>query len=166
MTTKDPGKKAQIRKVKFTRTEDLRLIELVNRFGCSDWKTITNQMKNRTIRQCRERWRHYLSPFISHEPWTAAEDALLTQKIAEFGNQWPEIAKSFPARTSVNVKNHWLALTRQNRIHGQKTPPDSSPRQDLPADPLFDEDSDNGESQSNDPSTELFRRPARPAGWG
>jgi hypothetical protein len=155
MMTKSPDEQSPIRKVKFTGAEDLRLIELVNRFGCADWKLITNHMKNRSVRQCRERWRHYLSPFVSHQPWTAAEDALLRQKVSDFGTKWIQITQFFPARTTVNLKNHWLAINRQPKP--VKPPPVPAPVRAPPsAGPLFDQEAEKPTSFWNEPDIDWF----------
>lgn len=101
-------------KLKFSQDEDQKLIELVNQYGENDWGTITLFMKGRNIRQCRERWKHYLSPEVSNAPWTEMEDALLNQKYLEFGPKWKKIAEFFPNRTYINVKNRFLLKKRHN----------------------------------------------------
>jgi hypothetical protein len=104
-----------IRKLKFTGDEDLKLVEIINELGCLDWRTIASRMKNRSVRQCRDRWCQYLNPFISHFPWTDIEDALLRQKVAEYGTKWSKIAVFFPARTKINLKNRWRMIGHQCR---------------------------------------------------
>ena len=97
------------RKHKFTPEEDETLKQLVAQFG-QDWKTIASVLKNRSARQCRDRWKHYLSPEISRRPWTQDEDRLLIQKFRELGRQWAVIAKFFPERTDIHIKNRWATL--------------------------------------------------------
>jgi hypothetical protein len=92
-------------------------MELINILGCTDWQGIASQMKNRTVRQCRERWVHYLNPLVSHNPWTADEEALLEQKVAEFGTKWTLISKFFHARTDINLKNRWMMMKRHRSKH-------------------------------------------------
>ena len=101
------------RKSKFTPDEDSKLIQLVNQFGENKWSLIVSFMDGRNVRQCRERWRHYLSPSISKAPWTMMEDYLLDQKYAEFGPKWKKIAEFFPNRTDINIKNRFLLKQRR-----------------------------------------------------
>ena len=98
-------------KHKFTPEEDERLTLIVKQFGESNWKMIAEQMGTRNCRQCRERWKNYLSPNVCKDPWTPQEDTLLQEKYKEYGSQWSLIAKFFPSRTDVNLKNRWVVLT-------------------------------------------------------
>lgn len=101
-------------KIKFSQEEDQKLIELVNLYGENNWGTITLFMQGRNIRQCRERWKHYLSPYVSNAPWTEIEDQLLIQKYIEYGPKWKKIAEFFPKRTYINIKNRFLLKKRHN----------------------------------------------------
>jgi hypothetical protein len=100
---------------KFSKEEDELLKTLVNRAGETDWHVVAARMKNRTARQCRERWKHYLSPEISTGPWTEEEDELLLQKVKEMGSQWSRIARFFANRTDITVKNRWISLNSQQK---------------------------------------------------
>lgn len=100
-------------KSKFTPQEDQMLSDLVARFGENDWKAISFCMRTRSVRQCRERWQHYLSPRVVNVPWTAAEDFLLDQKYMELGPRWKAIAQFFPHRTDIQVKNRVLLKQRR-----------------------------------------------------
>lgn len=101
------------KKIKFTPDEDAKLHDLVQQYGDNDWSTIASFMNGRNKRQCRERWRHYLSPQVSTEPFTEEEDALLHYKYLEYGHRWKLIATFFPNRTDITIKNRWLFLHRQ-----------------------------------------------------
>ena len=98
-------------KRKFTPEEDEKLAFIVSQCGESNWKRIAEQMGTRNCRQCRERWKNYLCPNVCKEPWTQEEDELLQEKYKELGSQWSVIAKFFPSRTDVNIKNRWVVLT-------------------------------------------------------
>ena len=89
------------------------LCELVARFGEDNWKLVSMCMRSRSVRQCRERWRNYLSPRVVNAPWTVAEDFLLESKFREFGPKWKTIAAFFPMRTDIQVKNRILLKQRQ-----------------------------------------------------
>jgi hypothetical protein len=146
-------RKHEIHKLKFTSAEDFKLIDLVRRFGCGNWEAIAPFMQNRTSRQCRERWTHYLNPFVSHRPWSAAEDELLFRKVAECGRKWTQIVPFFPTRTSVNLKNHWMTL--QRRTSRPADEPASAPTTTRPP-ATFDEFLDNFEPMWNNEVRDWF----------
>ena len=93
---------------KFLPEEDQRLRELVAIHGESSWDIVSKNMKNRNQRQCRERWKHYLSSSRPKAPWTNEEDELLYQKMTELGPKWTKIAKFFDGRTDIQVKTRWM----------------------------------------------------------
>lgn len=100
---------------KFTAEEDARLIELVRIHGNKAWKKIASIMKTRTTRQCRERYINYLSPSVTNGPWSAQDDQLLIEKVQEMGPKWSKIAKFFPSRSDVNVKNRYALFVSKGR---------------------------------------------------
>ena len=130
---------------KFTKSEDIVLINLVNELGTRDWDIIAARMPNRNARQCRERYLNYLSPNLSHEPWTPEEDRLLEQKLKEFGAKWVNISKYFKNRTDTMLKNRWLVLARRlnttiqrrkNSSQQQKQETKASDKASIPQPPL------------------------------
>ena len=100
-------------KSKFTTEDDARLKFFVSRLGVNKWFEVSVCMGNKSTRQCRERWKTYLSPEISHEDWTYEEDALLYAKYLELGRKWSLIAKEFPNRTDTAIKNRCMVLLRR-----------------------------------------------------
>jgi N-glycosylase/DNA lyase len=117
LRTDNAGQRRPSRR-KFDKTEDDALVSLVARFGEQNWSFIAGFMDRRTARQCRERYKNYLSPSITNRPWLPEEDALLAEKVAEFGQKWARITAFFEGRSDVNVKNHWATITSRNeRVH-------------------------------------------------
>lgn len=104
-----------ISKRMFTKQEDSLIICLVSQYGINNWKQVSSRMINRTPRQCRERWKYYLSPNVDNKPWTIEEDQLLEELTKTLGNQWAQIAKHFENRTCINVKNRKCLLQRMNQ---------------------------------------------------
>lgn len=100
-------------KIKFTREEDNVLTQLVEKYGVGDWDRISKDMKNRTPRQCRERWINYISPELSNEPWSVEEDQLLDELYAEYGSRWHKIAEFFPNRSGNCVRNRYKLRQRR-----------------------------------------------------
>ena len=95
----------------FTKEEDIRLIQLVKEYGENDWKLIASKMPDRNVRQCRERWKHFLSVLESKNiPFTLEEDELIRKKVIEFGHAWTRIAEFFPGRSDYQIKNRWFKI--------------------------------------------------------
>jgi hypothetical protein len=105
-------------KSKFTPEEDAFLRSLVAQFGTDNWQRVAIAMPGRNPRQCKERWYNYLCPLIQNSPWTQAEDDLLRQLVGEHGQKWVRIAKFFPLRTDINIKNRYVLLTRRAKTGG------------------------------------------------
>lgn len=97
---------------KFSAVEDNKLTMLVRQYGACNWNMISNFMTGRTSRQCRERWKYYLSMPIKNGNWTPEEDSLLIQKYKEIGPHWVEMATYFDSRTDINLKNRFNRLQR------------------------------------------------------
>jgi hypothetical protein len=74
------------------------------------------------MRQCRERYKNYLSPRLSTGPWSDSEDELLKLKVAEFGPKWAKIAYFFTGRSDVSLKNHWAAISGRDRRVPRQSP--------------------------------------------
>jgi hypothetical protein len=102
-----------IQRMKFTSDEDSRLLELCERAGpWKDWSQISNELGNRTPRQCRDRYKHYLNPELRTEEWTPEEDALLEAKVGAYGTRWNRIALFFHNRSEMALRNRWLFMSR------------------------------------------------------
>lgn len=102
---------------KFNPDEDELLQKLVAQYGTNSWDIVASKMKGRNIRQVRERWSHYLCSKTAKRPWTPEEDALLLQKVQEFGTKWTKIITFFTDRTDIQAKTRWLRLTNRRTIH-------------------------------------------------
>lgn len=108
------GKKGH--RSKFTEIEDTLMRVFVAQFGTENWQLIASKMGNRTARQCRDRWKHYLCPMTNTTEWTEAEDDLLMCNYRVLGPHWGHLATLFPGRTSVGVRNRCCKLLRQSHM--------------------------------------------------
>ena len=95
----------------FTNEEDEKLKILIQQYG-DDWKKISKEMKDRNIRQCKERYLHYLSPNIKRSEWSSKEDFSLIKLIDEHGKKWKIFEKHFPGRTEIDIRNRFNVLAR------------------------------------------------------
>jgi hypothetical protein len=85
----------------------------VAKHGENHWTDVSLELGTRSARQCRERFRNYLSPNLKNEPWTDAEDQVLAEKFGIFGPKWSVIVGFFPTRSEVNLKNRWTQLSNR-----------------------------------------------------
>lgn len=105
----------------FTEEEDNLISQLVKCFGENNWSAVSQHMKqnnfDRNIRQCRDRYYHYLNPKIKNSEWTTEEDELLMENVKKNGNRWKKMEKFFPGRTEVSLRNRYnLLIRKQNKI--------------------------------------------------
>ena len=91
----------------FQKDEDERLINILTENPGLTWKEVSNLIKGRSPKQCRERWVNYLSPDLKKSEWLENEDRLLIQLINSIGNKWSEILNFFPNRSYSDVKNRY-----------------------------------------------------------
>jgi hypothetical protein len=96
------------KRAKFLPEEDAQLRELVRLHGTLNWPVVAAKMPGRDVRQCRDRWKHYLSSEKPVDSWTPEEDNLLYEKMQLHGPLWTRLAGFFPGRTDFQVKARWM----------------------------------------------------------
>jgi hypothetical protein len=112
----------KITRVKFTAGEDVSLRQLVDACGTNAWPEIASRMGTRTVRQCRDRWNHYLSTAPGSIPWTNDEDTRLLQMVEQVGVRWKTVAGSLPQRSETDVKQRWFSLFRVSGSRPRRDP--------------------------------------------
>ena len=103
----------------FTRSDDLKLIELVGQFG-KRWRSISQCIPGKTSRQCRERYNNYICPDSCIIVWTDEEDQLLLKKYEQFGPQWSIILTFFSNRNVNQIKSRCFKLISKQRQRAKK----------------------------------------------
>jgi hypothetical protein len=108
---------------KFLPEEDIKLRELVAIHGPNAWEIVAAGLPGRNVRQCRERWKHYLSSDRLNAAWTPDEDRLLFEKIGSIGPKWTRLATFFPGRTDIQVKARWMqTFAHMSDLHVKNRP--------------------------------------------
>ncbi|GLD98100.1 hypothetical protein PINS_up006797 [Pythium insidiosum] len=112
--------------VKWTKEEDARLREAVQRFGGKNWKRIAETLSHgRTDVQCLHRWNKVLKPGLVKGPWTPEEDRVLLSLIKRYGVgkiRWCDIALHLPGRIGKQCRERWCNHLDSSIRKGQWTP--------------------------------------------
>lgn len=114
------GKKAKCKQgaqPKFSESNDLKLKALVEQHGTFSWSLIAKNFKNKSAKQCKDRWFNYLSPDIRRDPWEPHEDKMLEDLVKQLGTAWKKIAPHLDRRSPGDIRFRYLKLQRHKKKH-------------------------------------------------
>ncbi len=106
-------------KGKWTSDEDDRLRAGVSRLGENRWPEVSEQyVRTRSSKQCRERWKHYLST-NKDTPWNFMSDSLLLELYNKRGPNWRAISRFIPGKSETNVKSRFNYLMSNDGVYAK-----------------------------------------------
>jgi hypothetical protein len=100
----------------WTKEEDMKLMELVKKFGAEKWSNISSYLPGRLGKQCRERWFNHLNPEVRKTGWSKEEEWMLFLLHRKYGNSWSILSEKIPGRTDNTIKNHWNSIMKKNIV--------------------------------------------------
>lgn len=104
---------------KWSYEEDLRLTELVNKFGSKNWRGISEGMTNRSAVQCLHRWTKILMPGLIKGPWTVDEDRKLMNWVKSNGcSKWSACADTIKGRSGKQCRERWFNTLNPSVMKG------------------------------------------------
>lgn len=90
--------------------------ELPKRFS---WIKVSNYVKTRTRKQCRNRYINNLHPFLKRTPWTLKEDHYLKELQLMQPNCWQKISKQLVGRSPNEIKMRSKSLKLNEKAEKQ-----------------------------------------------
>lgn len=98
----------------WSHSEDILLIDLVDKFGLKDWSRISNYIPGRSNKSCRERYMMRLK-FQKRAVgnWRPNEDKNLQALVERFGTNWSLISAHFSERNSHQLRNRYELLKNE-----------------------------------------------------
>jgi hypothetical protein len=107
---------------KWTKNEDSRLTDAVEKHNGKDWVAISSLVPGRTKHQCYRRW-HGILDSKSDETtarkgqWTKDEDGKLTDAVEKYnGKNWAAISELVQGRTEKQCNDRWVKSLAPSRI--------------------------------------------------
>ena len=96
-------------KHRWTKEEDIKLREGIDKLGEQNWKAIAQEYlgNNRTDIQCLHRWKKVLKPGLVKGPWSTEEDSIIISLKGQGGLKWSEIATRIPGRMGKQCRERW-----------------------------------------------------------
>lgn len=100
----------EMKNTTWNKEEDALLVQSATAYKEKQWRSIAQDIPNRSAKQCRDRWHTKLRKDIVQSKWTQVERNTLWKLHLQFGNKWSKIAKHLPGRTPSAVKNQFRSF--------------------------------------------------------
>ncbi len=105
--------KKVINQKKWTKEEDLDLINLVQKYKGKKWKEVASFFHNKTPLQCFSRYKR-IKPGINKGTWKKDEDNLIISLIEKYGKSWSKISKIIQTRNGKQIRDRYTNVLAPN----------------------------------------------------
>ena len=105
--------KKVINQKKWTKEEDLDLINLVQNYKGKKWKEVASYFHNKTPLQCFSRYKR-IKPGINKGTWKKDEDNLIISLIEKYGKSWSKISKIIQTRNGKQIRDRYTNVLAPN----------------------------------------------------
>ena len=104
--------KKVVKRTVWTEQDDAKLIHLVNEFGkeTKNWSSVSNHMKDKSLRQCRERWKCIKQKLKKR--WETAEEERIMTLVSKYGPKWKSFEQFFSKRSQHAIKTHYYIISK------------------------------------------------------
>ncbi|ROT35242.1 hypothetical protein SODALDRAFT_329430 [Sodiomyces alkalinus F11] len=89
-----------------------------------DWHRIAAKLPGRTNKDCRKRWVNRVRGGLRSGSWSEAEDQMLRDAVAQFGQKWTKIAQVFGFRSPDQCAKRWQYTLDPKLDHREWTTPE------------------------------------------
>jgi hypothetical protein len=120
--SQESRQRSKITRSRFRPDEDTLLRALVSTYGINSWTEIAQHLPGRNVRQCRDRWFHYLADLPAACSWSGEEDILLRQMMDRFDGSLEHMKAFFPNQTPQEIQRRWVFIKHQEGSSNTEVP--------------------------------------------
>jgi hypothetical protein len=110
-------RKTKVQK-KWTKEEDVLLIELARKFNHKNWKAISSHFTDKTSLQCFSRYKR-IRPGIIKGSWSREEDEKIIELVEKYGKSWSKISKVLVSRNGKQIRDRYINILDPNIKKGK-----------------------------------------------
>lgn len=94
-------------KKKWTKEEDVLLIQLAEKYKEKHWKEISSNFANKNALQCFSRYKR-IRPGIIKGSWSREEDEKILKCVEIYGKSWSKISKILVSRNGKQIRDRFI----------------------------------------------------------
>ena len=98
----------RLRKIKFTKAEDTKILQLTGASQKHDWGEFSKHFPERSANSIRNRYnrlKQLSSEHLGRSKWTSDDDEMIRKQFNIHGPHWRKIRKMLPTRTDDAIRN-------------------------------------------------------------
>lgn len=101
-----------VKRTVWTEQDDAKLIHLAKEFGkdTKNWSSVSINMKDKSLRQCRERWKCIKQKLKKR--WATEEEERIVALVSKYGPKWESFEHFFSNRSQHSIKTHYYIINK------------------------------------------------------